>query len=171
LTLKIDPRVNTPAEDLKRQADLSLALYDGVLEAQEALRGVRSIRTQVKALQEKAGTGALPEALAALNKTASELEGPSAAAGQRGAGSGGPGGGGGMTSLSGVSSSFSQLMGLLQASEAPMTSQAAAAIAEARAAFAGLTAKWIAIRTRDLPALNKKLKAAGLAAIELKEQD
>jgi photosystem II stability/assembly factor-like uncharacterized protein len=168
ITVKLDPRIKTAPIALNEQFVLSKTLYDGILEIQAVLRGVRSVRAQVKALQEKAGTGALSEALAAFDKKAGELEGAPAAAGPRGGG-GGFGGGGGLTTLSGISGSFSQLMGLLQGAEMGVTTQVGAAISESRRAYAGLAGKWAALRTGELTALNAAVKTAGLAPIEIKE--
>jgi hypothetical protein len=61
------------------------------------------------------------------------------------------------------------LISLLQGAEAAPTTQAAAAIAEARQTLAGHLAKWKALQAQDVPELNAKLKAAGLAVLEIKE--
>ena len=60
ITVKMDPRVKTPAAELAGQHELSKAMYDGVLETQAALQKMRSIRAQLKKIQEKleAGGGA-----------------------------------------------------------------------------------------------------------------
>ena len=44
LTLKMDPRVKTPALGLAQQFTLSKQLYDGIIEAQKALEEVRAAR-------------------------------------------------------------------------------------------------------------------------------
>ena len=167
ITVVLDPRVKTPAAALNEQFASSKALYDGVTEIQGVLRGLRSIHAQVKALQEKAGPGALSEALAAFDKKAVEIEGAPPAGGARGGG--GFGGGGNLTTLSGISSSFSQLMGQLQGAEMGLTTQTRSAISEARQAYAGLSAKWKALRNIESAALNQKLKTAGFAPIEIEE--
>jgi hypothetical protein len=167
ITVVLDPRVKTPAAALNEQFASSKALYDGVTEIQGVLRGLRSIHAQVKALQEKAGPGALSEALAAFDKKAVEIEGAPPAGGARGGG--GFGGGGNLTTLSGISSSFSQLMGQLQGAEMGLTTQTRSAISEARQAYAGLSEKWKALRNIESAALNQKLKTAGFAPIEIEE--
>ena len=167
ITVKLDPRVKTPLAALNEQFTSSKAIYDSITEIQGVLRGLRSIHVQVKALQEKAGAGALSEALAAFDKKAVDIEGASPAGGARGGG--GFGGGGNLTTLSGISSSFSQLMGQLQGAEMGLTTQVRSAISEARQAYAGLAAKWNALRTAERAAVNEKLKAAGLGAIEIEE--
>jgi hypothetical protein len=86
LTLRLDPRVKAPTEGLRRQAEDSLAMYDGILAAQDALQKLRALRGLVKTAQEAAGKAASPasvtEALAAFDKKAADLEGIAAREGQ-----------------------------------------------------------------------------------------
>jgi hypothetical protein len=50
-----------------------------------------------------------------------------------------------------------------------VTTPVRTAVSEARQAYAGLAAKWTALRTGERAALNEKLKAAGLGPIEIEE--
>ena len=187
IKLRMDPRVKTTAADLARQHELSKAMYDGVIETQAALQKLRDIRAQVKKIQEKIAAGAettgagqtkmtAAEALADFDKTAAALEGgPGGAGGRGGMGGqmppGGPGGapgGAGMPdSLAGIGGSLSQLMSLLQAADAAPTTQAVAAVTERREALRALMAKWDALKTKDVAALNAVLKAANLHLISV----
>jgi photosystem II stability/assembly factor-like uncharacterized protein len=172
ITVKMDPRVKTPPVALAEQFNLTKALYDGMLETQAALRQLRAIRAQVKTLQERAGQGAISQALADFDKKAAALEGGGGGMGQRGGGGGGgfgPGAGGGPDTLAGIGGSLSSLMGLLQGADAAPTSQALAAVTGRRQALASLMAKWNAFKTQDVANLNVQLKAANLPAIEIKE--
>jgi photosystem II stability/assembly factor-like uncharacterized protein len=164
ITVKLDPRVKTPPSALNEQFALSQSLYEGIAEIQGVLRGIRSIRSQVKSAQDKAGAGALAEALAAFGKKAGELEGASAAGGGRRGG-----GGGNLNTFSAISASFSQWMGQLQEAEMGVTAAARSAIAEARRSYAGLAVQWAALRTTELALLNDKLKAAGLGPLAIEE--
>lgn len=56
LTVRMDPRVKTPASGLAQQFELSRAMYDGVLASQVALQELRALRGQVKKLQTSLGT-------------------------------------------------------------------------------------------------------------------
>ena len=56
-------------------------------------------------------------------------------------------------------------MNLLQGADVRPTTVQLDAIARARAAASRAMARWTAVKTVDLPALNAKLKAAGLPAI------
>jgi hypothetical protein len=55
----------------------------------------------------------------------------------------------------------------LQAADVQPTANQVASITEAQALAARVTARWTALRTVDLPALNLKLKAAGLGTVKL----
>jgi photosystem II stability/assembly factor-like uncharacterized protein len=172
ITVRMDPRVKTLPATLAEQSNLTKALYDGVLGTQAALRQLRSIRAQVKTLQERAGQGPLTQTLADFDKKAAALEGGGGGMGQRGGGGGGgfgPGAGGGQDTLAGISGSLSSLMGLLQGADAVPTSQALAAVTERRQALTNLMAKWNALKTQDVAKLNAQLKAANLPAIEIKD--
>jgi hypothetical protein len=127
LTLKMDPRVKTPPLGLSQQFTLSKQLYDGILDVQQALEEIRTVRLRVS------GTP-LDEKLAALS-------------GQSG---GGLGGGRGMPNgpetLNSISGGLNQLMGLLQGADVTPTTQLTAAVGERRAALAKLKARWSALK-------------------------
>ena len=57
------------------------------------------------------------------------------------------------------------MLNLLEDSDAPPTTQAVAAVAATEKEFNALAARWNALRSTDLAALNAKLKAAGQPAI------
>jgi photosystem II stability/assembly factor-like uncharacterized protein len=164
LTLKMDPRVKTPVADLAQQFELSKAMYDGVLWSQAALEELRGLREQVKKVKEQAGPGEVSKELDAFDKKAAELEGSGGGGyGQRRRGTAGS-----QNTLNGISGSLSQLMRLLQGADTAPTSAQASAIAETRQALAGLTSKWDTFKTRELPALNARLKTANLPLIEIR---
>jgi photosystem II stability/assembly factor-like uncharacterized protein len=72
LTVKMDPRVTTAPEGMKRQFVLSMQCYEGLRLAQEALKEVRDLRKQLKDSPEKAKDEA---ARKALDERAAALEG------------------------------------------------------------------------------------------------
>jgi hypothetical protein len=168
ITVKMDPRVKTPAAGLAQQFELSKAMYDGVLETQAALRSMESIRARVKKLQEKLGNGegetgeaakqgrARREALAVFDKKAAEIEG-GRGGGMRGI-FGPPGSGtAGQETLNGIMGSLVQLMSMLQAADLAPTTQLAAAVTEKHQALRELMDRWQSLRTKDLAAVNKIL--------------
>ena len=124
LTLKMDPRVTTPAIGLAQQFTLSKQLYDGIIDAQKTLEEIRARRSNATAATN-------PAALQAL-------EGQP---GGRGAAADGP------DTFNSVIGSMNQLMGLLQGADATPTTQLVAALGQRRAALAKLKAQWAALRT------------------------
>src|ERR1019366_8393463 len=65
LEIRMDPRVKTSSEDLRRQFDLDRKIADALHRDYEALQQVRSLRAPLKALA---------SATDAIKKTAAELE-------------------------------------------------------------------------------------------------
>jgi hypothetical protein len=162
LTVEMDPRVRTSAADLARQFELSSDLCEVMREDSAALREVRALRAQVKALGEKAGKGPAGEALAALEAKAARLEGSA------GGFEGGPGGGT-AASLSRLNSQLVTILDVLQEADAKPTAAAAAAVEELRKSLAGQLDSWKELKTRDVPAVNAALRKEGLAPIAIGE--
>ena len=114
LTVRMDPRVKTPSEGLQQQFDLSMAVYNRLLD----------INTAVSALQAAHLTGDLAQ-------RAKELQG------NTGAESGfpiAPGAGKQPETLSSIRGSLSSLLSLLQGTDAAPTTQAVAAVRDRLAA-------------------------------------
>ncbi len=172
-----DPRVKTPALAMQQIYTLSKLSYYGALDAQAAARQARGLHDQIARLQPHA-TGVVAEALTALDQTIEALEPPppggGGGRGGRGGRGGAPGAEGGRgrgaaaaapDSLSAASAALAGVMNSLQGADVRPTTVQLNAIAEARATAARAMAHWTAIREVDLPALNPKLKAAGLSTI------
>jgi len=177
LTLRMDPRVKTPPSGLAQQFEMSLAMYDGILDAQAALQKMRALRGRIKKTQDAAVQAQSPpevtEALAAFDKKAAAIEGGAGGPGGPGGvmggqmGPGGPRGAGAQDTLTGIGSSLNALMSMLQDADVAPTSQLAAAVAERRKALRSLLDKWDSFSTRELAAINAVLKEAKLAEIAL----
>jgi hypothetical protein len=118
-------------------------------------------------------TAAVADTLAAFDKKLEALApAPQPEPGGRGRGGrgGGPAGGRGgplapPDSLTGASAALAGVMNLLQGADVTPTTVQLNAIAAARTQASAVMARWNAIRTVELPAINAKLKAAGLDAI------
>jgi hypothetical protein len=172
VTVKQDPRVKTPALAMQQVYSLTKAMYFGAVDAQQAAVALGAIRAQATALAAKA-QGPAATALAAFEKKAAALEGqrPAAGGGQRGGGGGGGQRGGPATpapppdTLLAIASLLGGQMNSMQAADVAPTSATLASVTAAQAAAAGVTARWNALKTVDLPALNAALKAAGLGTI------
>ena len=74
----------------------------------------------------------------------------------------------GCATLWGTTAALSGVMNALQAADVSPTANTVTALTAAQAGAAGVMARWRALRTVDLAALNLKLKAAGAPALALK---
>jgi hypothetical protein len=149
----MDPRVKTPTATLARQFALSKGLYDDIARTRTALDSVRALRGALRDLRGRA-TGDLTAALDSLERVAGALEGA-------GGGFGG-GGGSGSPTLAGAIGQLGQLYDALQDADVAPTTQLVAAVQNAQRDVPALVARWDTIRTRAVPALNTRLRAASL---------
>jgi photosystem II stability/assembly factor-like uncharacterized protein len=156
LTLKMDPRVKTPAADLRKQFDVSQELAGAIRRDHEALERLRAVRAKLKAARERAG--GLAAEVDALDKSLGGLEGSAG-------GFFGGGGAAGPDTLARLIGQFQQLYELVQDVDAAPTSQALTAIAERTQALAALLARWDSLLKGDVAALDAKLKQAGLPGL------
>jgi len=173
MTVKMDPRVKTPALALAQQSTLSKAVYDGALDAQSALQQLRALRAAVKQAQERAGQAPAAATLGAFDQKLASIEGIAGGGGRGGAGGGGGAGGrggaaGGADTLAGIGGSLTSLVPILQGADAAPTTQVLSAVTERRAALATLLGRWKALSTTELAALNAALIQAGQPAIAFK---
>jgi hypothetical protein len=160
LNIKMDPRVKTSPEDLRRQFELDRKIADALRRDREALRQVRAVRAQLKSLTESA----------AIKQTADALEAKAA---------GIEGGGGGFgarylttpegRSLSHLNSGLESVVSALDTADAAPTTQQVAMFAELEKALAEQLSAWSQLKSKDVPELNEELKKAGLPAIDLQK--
>jgi photosystem II stability/assembly factor-like uncharacterized protein len=171
LTVTQDPRVKTPALVMAQVYTLSTAAYREAANAFAAFAMAQQLRDQIAKLSSSA-SGDVAAALTALDKKVEGIAG-SAGGGGRGGRGGGFGNaataptGGPASTLSSAATGLSGAMNLLQAADVQPTTAQLKAITNARAAGTAAMAKWTAIHTVDLPAINVKLKAAGLSALSV----
>jgi photosystem II stability/assembly factor-like uncharacterized protein len=161
ITVKLDPRVKTSMLALTQLSTLTREMYDRAAQTRGDYRKARMLSAKL--------TGTLPEVAAFKAKLDSIAP---AAAGGRGNGSvgGGRGGAGGAVRAPTLESASTALlaasMAMQNADVAPTANQVAA-VSAARTQSLAVTAKWNALRTTALAALNAKLKAAGQPPISL----
>jgi hypothetical protein len=160
LTVSMDPRIKTPAGALAQQFALSMQLFDGLRQDYEALLQVRALRAQLLKLREMAGKLPVADAITALDKKAASLEGGSG--GRRG---GAPAAGSDQSTLARLNGELGSVFGVLQESEEIPTSQAVAAANELPKTLAAVLARWNELKTKDVPALNDRLREANLPPI------
>ena len=172
IVVKQDPRVKTAALSMQQVYSATKALYYGAADARIAATKSAALRQQIAKLQL---TGAAAKSASAFSAKAEALEGtPPAAGGRGGRGGGGaaPAGGRGgpapaTDTLWAVSTALGGLMNSMQGADVAPTAITVAAVNAAQTNAARVMARWNAIRTVDLPALNAQLKAAGVPALAI----
>jgi photosystem II stability/assembly factor-like uncharacterized protein len=165
LTVKMDPRIQTPSEDLRKQHEMQLGAVEGMNESYESLEQVKSVREQIKELSKKVnGKDKLAKELATLDGQCAELEG-----GTQHSFYGVPSSGKPPENLSTLNQHFSAILAVADSADAAPTTQAMAAYKDLEDSETSLRRHWSAIRERDIPDLNRGLTKAGLTAIDPKK--
>jgi hypothetical protein len=156
LTLKMDPRVMTPAAGLDQQFRESLQTYQAMQRIHETLQQIRRLRPRVKELRDRAGPGALDSALDSFGKRLVEFEG------------GGRFGGGNPNevSLSKLHRDLFSLLDILQGADVAPTMQALAAARELQQSFEKMMARWDEAQEKDLKSINDQLQKASLPLLK-----
>ncbi|MFI5311269.1 MAG: hypothetical protein ACHQQ3_08565 [Gemmatimonadales bacterium] len=165
LTVRLDPRVKTPAAALTQLASLTHEMFDGARAAHDAFTEARALVTRLEALQ---GND--------INAFKAQVESlaPAPAAGGRGGrgGRGGGGGGGrgaapaaGPPTLESVSAAMVAAAMSMQAADVAPTANEVAAGVSGRSQYKAVQSRWTALKTTGLAALNAKRKAAGLPTV------
>jgi photosystem II stability/assembly factor-like uncharacterized protein len=157
LIIKMDPRVKTSLAGLQQQFKLSNDLYTQLLTLSPAAEEAGALRKQLKDLQQKA-TG---EALAAIKAFDQKLQTLAGGATRR------PGAGTEPPTLGGLKTKFLTLFGVFQEADVAPSTQAAGAVADLQKQLPQLMQRWEAIKSQDIPALNKQLKDANLPELKL----
>ena len=162
LTVVIDPRVKTPRPGLEQQFLLSAQAAEGMTQSFDALEQLARLRAQIKDLRARAGLApSVADALAALDRRAAALEGEGG-----GRGPGGPNASA-QPGLSQVHASLATLLDVLQQADSSPTTQGVAAAADLQQKLRALMTGWNELKSRDVPALNMRLLAAGLPPLTL----
>ncbi len=161
LTVRMDPRIRTPAEGLAQQFELSVQCSEGARQVRTMMAAVRKLRAQVQELRGKAGEGAPADALSQLERKLAALQET-----ERRRGAEKPPEGPREPSLAQVAGEFERLVDVLQGADETPTSQAVTACADTQKRLAEMKSRWEEMRGKDLKALNQQLRQAGLPTIE-----
>ena len=174
IAVKQDPRVRTPALAMQQVYSLTNAMYFGALDAQEAaIARAAAWRDQIGTVRGSA-SGDAPRRSTAFERKLDAVVGAPAAGGRwtrrtRWGGGAASAGGGERRPPKRCSPSRTQLGGLMnsmQAADVAPTANTLNAVAAARAAALRVMGKWKALETIDLPAVNARLRAAGVATFK-----
>jgi photosystem II stability/assembly factor-like uncharacterized protein len=157
LTVKMDPRVKTATIDLAQQLETQSALADLLSRSSLALLQARSLSKELDDRSERAA-GALKNAIADLQEKLTAAIGDPAAQSANVMKE---------PSLTSVNAQVGTLYDQLDRADAAPTPAQSMATSNLSAASASAIARWNDIVERDLPALNKELRAANLQQIRI----
>jgi len=154
LIVKMDPRVKSSMDDLRRQFELETNIATAMRRDYQVLRQVRSLRQQLKALRDRLTAIPLVEAVTALDKKLSELEGEeegriflSTPQGR---------------SLAHLNVGLATLLETVDSADATPNNPQLAIFNDVKTALDQQLVSWEKIKSSDVPNLNLKLKQSGL---------
>jgi len=160
LTLKMDPRIKTPLQDLQAQAALQSGAVSGMNQTFDALSQVQSVRAQLKDSSGKA-KGKLSDSLEELDKQCAALAGATSSTFF-----GTPPSGKQPENFSTLNQHFGQLLGIADSADAAPTTQATRVYAALNEDLNSLTKRWNDLKQNAIPNLSSELQRAGLSAID-----
>ncbi len=169
LTVRMDPRIKTSLEDLRKQYEMQLGASQGMDESYEALEQAKSVREQLKQIAPKVegkpkDKARLTEEISSLEKECAELEGAT----QR-AFFGVPPSGKRPENFSTLNQHYSAILAVADSADAAPTSQTMAADLELNEQASELHKRWSGLCEREIGELNKNLKKAGLPTVDVKK--
>jgi hypothetical protein len=153
LTLRLDPRVTTPAAGLAQLAKLSREMYDGALAAHAAYQKARALSARLETMN--------GEDIVVFKARVDSLAPAPMPARGRGFLFGRRGGDRPPSTLNGASDAMMEAAMAMQRADVTPTATEAAACVRARAASSAVMRRWAALETSGLAALNTKRKALG----------
>jgi len=127
---------------------------------------VRQLRTQLKSAKDRAGEGALVDAIAALETKAAAIEG----SGRPRRGRRMPAADNAEPDFGRLSGELNALMQLVQESDMPPTATAVAASDDCAKRLMDLIARWSELKTGDVKTLNDKLREAKVPEITVDDE-
>jgi len=155
LTLRLDPRVKTPAAGLLELATLSRRMYDGAVASHAAYARARDLVAQLDKVQsdDARALAARIEAVAPAPKPAATGPGAFAFGGQPTPA--------GPPTLDGASRAMMTAAMAMQGADDTPTAREVAACARAEAQYRAALSQWTALETTALASFNARRKAAG----------
>ncbi len=158
LTVKMDPRVTTSQSGLAQQFEMEMKIADALGQDSDALRQLRSVRSQIKALlmPSKSLPASVTGPLNQLDKATASMVGSEA-------GFGAPAD---FNSFTGLNSALTRVYDNVDSADAQSTSQAVAMFGDLQKALSSALGRWEEIKKRDIPALNEQLRAANLPEVK-----
>ena len=161
LTIKMDPRVKTSPAGLQQQFELEMKITEAMHRNYDALQQLRKVRSQLKDLRQRAGQGPTANAITALEKTLTELEGSKGGFGAQYLSTSEG------RSLARLNSALSSLLGTVDSADAAPTTQAIGMFGDVQQALEQQLSRWQEIRKQEIPTLNATIRQAGLSPINV----
>ena len=157
LEVLMDPRVSTPAAGLRQQYEVEARLLAMINESFDARAESSSLDHQLDSLSKQA-RGSLADSVSALRTKLSALVGSRPERFAPGAAE---------TTLSRVAGEIGGLYGQVGGADVAPTATQRSACAAVEKDYAEVMRRWKAIKSTDLPALNRQLSTGGLTVIKL----
>jgi photosystem II stability/assembly factor-like uncharacterized protein len=162
LEIRMDPRVETAPEDLRRHFELDQRIAASLHRDHDAIEQIRGVRAQLKSISDKNPTAQIKGAVDTLAAKTAAIDG------------GGSGGFGDLSlstaegrSLKRLNSGYGTILNALDTSDAAPTTQQIAMIGELDKALEEQLTAWEQLKSKNIPALNEQLKSAGLPTIDV----
>jgi hypothetical protein len=154
LTVKMDPRVKTPAAALQQQLDASMQAYQEAMAASAALGQVRDLEKQIAARRPSAK-------LRSYRKQLEELSGPEETSRFAMFFYRGP------PTLGSIGASLQMLMGRMQEADRAPTAADLEALEQMTSEYRSLMARWAKLKGQPLADLNRSLRALSQPSLML----
>jgi len=162
LTLHMDPRIKTPAAELRAQFEMETGAVRGMNESFKSLGQVQSVGEQLAELSTSVGNSPLSASVSAVQKKVAQLEGTAESSFF-----GVPASGKRPENFSTLNQHFGNLLAVADSADSAPTSQAQSAYHEELEALRNLETQWAAIRDQDIAQLNSELVKARKPLIDL----
>ncbi|MBV6522846.1 MAG: hypothetical protein MNPFHGCM_02996 [Gemmatimonadaceae bacterium] len=157
LTVRMDPRVRTSPTALAQLASLSREMYDGALATRAAYQSARALSASLESVT----VADAPAFKARLDSLAPAPQRTPRSPFRR------PGATAGVMTLDGASSALLDAAMAMQSADVAPTAGQVTAVSKAREQGRAVMARWNAIKTTGLTALNARLKAAGQPEVSI----
>jgi photosystem II stability/assembly factor-like uncharacterized protein len=164
LTIVMDPRSTVKPADLKSQFDLSLPVADGMNSTMKVMGEIRALRAGLSNAANHTQDDALLQSIHNAEQQLSDLEGQRVRTAPR---SVPPPRTTAFEPLSRLNFSLARILKVLNDADGAPTTQAISAAREANEDLAKTLSAWDGFRTKQLPALNEKLRQANLTPLQL----
>jgi photosystem II stability/assembly factor-like uncharacterized protein len=160
LTVKMDPRVETPVAGLAQAFHMETRLVSMMNSSYVAVTEARGLNDDLTKLS-KQSTASLAASVTALKKSVAEVLGTTETGGESHAEK---------PTLESVTGHAAALYGLVGSADAAPTSAQAEALRALERNMADVMKRWDEIKTSELPALNRRLRQANLPELRLRQK-